>query len=161
MRREEREITDCSELDAILTRTRICRLAFAVAGEAYIVPLSHGYDPQVHVLFFHTAKDGKKIECIETNPRVCFEVEGTVEVKAAGIDACSWGVHFESVIGHGTLHEIVDPAAKIAALRIMMKQQAGHEADWTFAGEAVDSVRVWRLDIDSMTGKRSFAPEIG
>ena len=159
MRREERQISDRAEIDAILTKTRVCRLAFAVAGEAYIVPLSHGYDPEMRALFFHTAEEGKKIECIEANPRVCFEVEGTVEVKAADTDACSWGVHFESVIGHGTLDEIVDPKAKISALRVMMKQQAGHEADWTFSVEAVDSVRVWRLDIDSMSGKRSFAPE--
>jgi nitroimidazol reductase NimA-like FMN-containing flavoprotein (pyridoxamine 5'-phosphate oxidase superfamily) len=156
MRRKEREITDRSEIDALLLRTKVCRIAFAVDGEAYIVPLSHGYDPDANALFFHTAKEGKKIECIEANPRVCFEVEGRADVKEGNERGCSWGVRFESVIGYGTLVEVVDPVEKVAALRVTMRQQAGRDGAWTFAEKMVDATRVWRLDIESVTGKRSF-----
>ena len=161
MRRKDREISDRAEIDALLLRTKVCRVAFAVGGEPYIVPLSHGYDSEAGALFFHTAKEGKKIGCIEANPRVCFEVEGTAEVKEGDDRGCSWGVRYESVIGYGTISELVSLEDKELALRCTMRQQAGRDADWTFAPKMVDATRVWRLDIESVTGKRSFKPEAG
>jgi nitroimidazol reductase NimA-like FMN-containing flavoprotein (pyridoxamine 5'-phosphate oxidase superfamily) len=159
MRRKDREITERDEIDALLGRTKVCRVAFAVDDEPYVVPLSHGYDPDANALFFHTAKEGRKIECIEANPRVCFEVEGPTEVKPGDERGCSWGVRYESVIGYGTIVELVSSEEKKQALRCAMRQQSGREADWTFAPKMVDATRVWRLDIESVAGKRSFKPE--
>jgi nitroimidazol reductase NimA-like FMN-containing flavoprotein (pyridoxamine 5'-phosphate oxidase superfamily) len=159
MRRKDREITDRTEIDALLSRAKVCRVAFAVGNEPYVVPLSHGYDPKASALFFHTAKEGRKIECITANPRVCFEVEGLVEVKPGDERGCSWGLRYESVIGYGTIVELVSPDEKVQALRWTMRQQAEEETDWTFAPKRVETTRVWRLDIESVRGKRSFKPE--
>ena len=159
MRRKDREITDRSEIDALLSQARVCRVAFAIDDEPYIVPLSPAYDPEANALFFHTAKEGRKIECIEANPRVCFEVEGHTEVKAGDERGCSWGLRYESVIGYGTIVEIRSPEEKERALRCTMRQQAGKEMDWTFAPKMIEATRVWRLDIESVTGKRSFESE--
>jgi len=158
MRRSDREITDRREIDDLLFRAMVCRVAFAVDGEPYIVPLSHGYDPAAGALFFHTAQEGKKNDCIEANPRVCFEVEGHVEVKEGDERACSWGVRYESVIGFGTIVEITDPAEKARACLLLTEQQAGRSMNWTVDEKAVSATRVWRLDIESLTGKRSFKP---
>jgi nitroimidazol reductase NimA-like FMN-containing flavoprotein (pyridoxamine 5'-phosphate oxidase superfamily) len=160
MRRKDREITDRTEIDALLSRTRVCRVAFAVDSEPYIVPLSHGFDPAANALFFHTAKEGRKIDCIEANPRVCFEVEGLVEVKAGDERGCSWGLRYESAVGYGTIVELLSPEEKERALRCTMGQQAGKgkETSWTFAPKMVEATRVWRLDIESVTGKRSIRP---
>ncbi len=111
-RRKDRQITDRSEIDALLSQAKVCRVAFAVDNEPYVVPLSHGYDPEASALFFHTAREGRKIECIEANPRVCFEVEGLAEVKAGDERGCSWGLRYESVIGYGTIVEILFPEEK-------------------------------------------------
>jgi len=159
MRRKDREITDPIEIDAILGCSTVCRIAFAVDGGAYIVPLSHGYDAQARALFFHTASEGRKIDCIAASPRVCFEVEGHVEIAEGNERACSWGVRYESVIGFGTIVEVMSPQAKDAALRLLTEQQAGRTMDWMLDAKAVAGTRVWRLDIESMTGKRSFKPE--
>ena len=69
------------------------------------------------------------------------------------------GLRYESVIGHGTIVELLSPDEKSNALRCTMRQQAGQEMDWTFAPKMVDATRIWRLDIESLTGKRSFRPE--
>jgi nitroimidazol reductase NimA-like FMN-containing flavoprotein (pyridoxamine 5'-phosphate oxidase superfamily) len=159
MRRKDREITDRTEIDALLGGTKVCRVAFAVAGEPYVVPLSHGYDPEANAIFFHTARAGKKIECIEANPRVCFEVEGRVEVKEGDERACSWGIRYESVIGFGTIAELVSPGEKDRALACLADQQAGRSMKWTTDEKAASGTRVWRLDIEAMTGKRSFKSE--
>ncbi len=159
MRRRDREITDRNEIDALLGRSKVCHIGFAVDNEPYVVPLSHGYNADAGALFFHTAKEGKKVDCIEANPRVCFEVEGLVEVKEGDESACSWGVRYESVIGFGAIAEITDPAEKARACLCLAEQQAGRSMDWTMDDKAVSGTRVWRLDIESVTGKRSFKPE--
>jgi nitroimidazol reductase NimA-like FMN-containing flavoprotein (pyridoxamine 5'-phosphate oxidase superfamily) len=161
MRRKDREITERDEIDALLGRTMVCRVAFAVDNEPYVVPLSHGYDPQASALFFHTAKEGRKIEHIEANPRVCFEVEGPSAVEGGDERGCSWGLRYESAIGYGTIVELFSPEEREDALRCVMRQQSGRETDWTFAPKTLDATRVWRLDIESVTGKRSAQPDSG
>jgi len=44
MRRKEKEIKSRAEIDEVIAGCQVCRLAFAVHGEAYLVPLSFGYD---------------------------------------------------------------------------------------------------------------------
>ncbi len=155
MRRGEREITDLAEVQALLHRARICRLAFAVRSEPYIVPLCYGFDVGANALFFHTAREGRKIEFIMENPHVCFEIEGRAELRQGGADGCAWGMAYESVIGYGVLSEVREPAEKICALQCLMRHQAGRDAEWTFGEDSLEATRVWRLDIQSMTGKRS------
>ena len=158
MRNREREITDRTEIDAILAGTKVVRVAFAVGNDPYVVPLSHGYDPDAGALYVHTAVEGRKIDCIAANPRVCFEVEGDARVKEGDERACSWGVRFESVIGHGTIREIVDAPERERALLRIMRQQSGREANWTFADKVLRRTRLWAIEIESVTGKRSGSP---
>ena len=155
MRKRERESTDRAEIDAILAKAKVVRVAFAIGEEPYIVPLSHAYDASARALYFHTAVEGRKIDCIQANPRVCLEVEGNVTVREGDGRGCAWGLHYESVIGYGVIREIADDGEKDAALRRIMRQQSGRDQNWTFAPKVLALTRVWALDIESVTGKRS------
>jgi len=155
MRKKEREITERNQIDAVLANSTVCRIAFAVGDEPYVVPLSHGYDANANALYVHTALEGRKTACIEANPRVCFEVERGVRVKEGDERGCSWGLLYESVIGYGTFRELTDPAARDRALRCIMRQQSGRDDAWTFAPKVLDLTRVWAIEIESVTGKRS------
>jgi len=155
MRRQDRKIADRAGIDALLARAVVCRVAFAVENEPYVVPLSPGYDAQANALYFHTAREGRKIDCIEANPRVCFEVEGLVETKAGDARGCTWSVRYESVIGYGTMSELLSREERERALRCILDQQSGRRIHWTFEPEMLSVTRVWRLDIEQVTGKRS------
>ena len=150
MRRSEREITDRSDIDGIIRGAQVCRVAFARNDEPYIVPLSFGYDGEA--FYFHTARQGRKIDFIAANPRVCFEVEGDAEATPALDKACDWGFSYESVIGYGTMSELTSREARAYGLDQIMVQYSGRE--WAFASASLDNVRVWRLEIESVTGKR-------
>jgi nitroimidazol reductase NimA-like FMN-containing flavoprotein (pyridoxamine 5'-phosphate oxidase superfamily) len=154
MRRSEREITSRAEIDAILLREKVLRLALAVGNEPYVVPLSYGYDCENGALCVHTAVSGRKLQFVAQNPRVCFEVEGPVSLLPAG-KACAWGVSYESVIGYGTLTEILDADEKARALRCLMRHQTGSTAVSGFAAEDLVATRVWWLAIESVEGKRA------
>jgi nitroimidazol reductase NimA-like FMN-containing flavoprotein (pyridoxamine 5'-phosphate oxidase superfamily) len=150
MRRKEKEITDRQEIDQILAEARVCRVAFARDNEPYLVPLFFGYDGSR--LYFHTAREGLKLEFLAANPRVCFEVERAVEIVSRD-QACNWSAYFESLIGCGQVTEMTKIEEKEYGLNQIMHHYSGQ--DWQFDPSQFASTRVWCIDIESLTGKRS------
>jgi nitroimidazol reductase NimA-like FMN-containing flavoprotein (pyridoxamine 5'-phosphate oxidase superfamily) len=151
MRRTEKEIGDRQQIDEIIRGCLVCRVAMAKDNTPYVVPMSFGYDGAA--IYLHTAPDGKKIECFKANPQVCFEFERNVELRRDPQSACKWTFSFESVIGYGTISELVGPAQKEQALNEIMCQYSGKT--WPFESASVAKVRVWKIAITSMTGKQS------
>ncbi len=151
MRRTDREVTARAEIDAIIRGSLVCRVASAKDNLPYLVPLCFGYDGMR--LYLHTASDGKKIEHVEADQQVCLEFERNVELRRDPRSACKWSMAYESVIGYGTISELVGPAAKERALTEIMRQYSGN--NWPLDATSVAAVRVWRIDIASPTGKRS------
>ena len=78
MRKKEREITDIGEIEKIIRKATVCRLGLALNDVPYVVPLSFGYADKT--LYLHGAKEGKKLDIIRQNNRVCFEVDVDSEV---------------------------------------------------------------------------------
>ena len=150
MRRKEKEITDKSEIESIIRNSQVCRLGLADDGLPYIVPLCFGY--RGDTLFFHSAKEGRKIEILKTNNQVCFEFDINPEVQA-GKTACAWGMKYQSVIGYGTAALIEDPEEKQEALDIIMSQYS--EGNFNYSDKAFGQTLIIRVDISSMTGKKS------
>lgn len=151
MRRSDKEITDLETIHEVVRGCKVCRLGLAVDGEPYVVPISFGFNGES--VFFHTGKDGKKIEMMNANPRVCVQFERNVELVTDDEDACAWTFHFESVIGFGSVIELVGEKDKILGLNRIMKHYSGR--DWPIQGPPLGSTRVWRVDLDILTGKRS------
>ena len=152
MRRHDKEISTRREIDEIIRAALVCRIAFANGDEPYVVPISFGYDGKA--LFIHTARRGRKIEFIENNSRVCFELEANVALKTDEGDACQWTFEFESVIGYGTIIELDSAEEKSRGLNQIMLHYSGRE--WEIDEAATATTRVWRIDIESVTGKRSM-----
>ena len=151
MRRHDKEISTRREIDEIIRAALVCRIAFANGDEPYVVPISFGYDGKA--LFIHTAKRGRKIEFIENNSRVCFELEANVALKTDEGDACQWTFEFESVIGYGTIIELDSAEEKSRGLNQIMLHYSARE--WEIDEAATATTRVWRIDVESVTGKRS------
>ena len=92
-----------------------------------------------------------KIDYMTSNPRVCFEMEQDVHV-IRDEQACKWGQAFNSVIGFGTVHEIKDEPGRNAAMQQVMLHYSGKE--WEFDAETFAKIRLWRIEFESLTGKR-------
>lgn len=151
MRRKDKQITDRSTLDYIIRNSLVCRLATASQNIPYIIPVSFGYDGQS--LFIHTAKKGKKIDNFLNNNTVCFEFENNVRLHKDDKKACSWTFEYESVIGYGQIEELLNPEDKICALNQIMQQYSGQS--WAFKPAELETIRIWRISINSLSGKRS------
>lgn len=151
MRRSDKEITDLETIHAIVRGCEVCRLGLALDGEPYVVPVSFGFNGES--VFFHTARSGKKIDMMAANPRVCVQFERNVKLVTDDEDPCSWTFHFESVIGFGSVTELVASRDKATGLNRIMQHYSNR--DWKIEGPSLDSTRVWRVDLDGLTGKRS------
>lgn len=151
MRRHDKEIGSRDEINAVIRSADVCRIAFARDNEPYLVPVSFGFDGES--IFFHTAPKGRKIDFMERNNRVCFEFETDVGLVESEDEACEWTFTFESVIGSGTVSELESSEEKAHALNQIMHHYSGRE--WNIPDHRTATVRVWRIDIEEVTGKRS------
>ncbi len=150
MRRAEKEITDPKEIEAVLKKSEVCRLAMVDGDAPYIVPLNFGYKDGA--VYFHSANEGKKIELMKKNPNVCFEVDFFLKFKKAPL-ACDWGIEYSSVIAWGKAEILDDLKDKKQGLNIIMAQYSGRKFD--FPDENINRTAVIKVSIEKMTGKKA------
>lgn len=149
MRRDDREITNCFEIESILHHAIVCRIGLADGDEPFIVPVSFGYENRI--IYIHSAPEGKKISMLKKNSRCCFEVDRCDNVIRAD-RPCNWSMRYHSVIGFGRAQFIIDNEEKKKGLNCIMHHYGGitHQ----FSDDEIDNVCVIRIDIESMTGKK-------
>ena len=150
MLRKEKEITDPAEIEAIINRAVICRIALSDNNNPYIIPVCFGYKDRT--LYFHCANSGKKLDIIRQNQAVCFEVETDLEILKDQAP-CNWGMRFRSVIGFGKAEIVDSRREKESALSIIMRHYSSEA--FTFPEEMVAGTTVVRIATDTLTGKRS------
>lgn len=151
MRKTNQEITDKSILDNILKQATICRLAMLDNGLPYILPFNFGYSE--NCLYIHSAPEGKKIDVLRKNPKVCFEVEQYTELIKDEI-ACKWSTLYRSIIGYGNIEIVTEFEEKKRGLEIIMKQH-GAIGKLEFEKKEVEFIVILKLIITSITGKQS------
>ena len=152
MRRQEKLISELAEISGILKRGEVIRIAMVHDGEPYLVPMSYGV--RDGVIYLHCAKEGRKIDALRGDARVCFEV--TVDEKLVKeSQSCGWTYHFRSVIGKGRVSFVEDFNEKLEGLNSIMEQYGSSEN--SFPDKAVEKTEVLRIDIEEFTGKLSPA----
>jgi len=149
LRRKDREITSRDEIESIINKAFVCRLGMADKNGPYIVPLSFGY--RDGSLYFHCARKGRKLDILKKDKRVCFEIDTDHEIVESE-KACKWGMKYKSVIGMGNVFFIEDMESKKKALDIIMHHYSGRS--FVFEEKEIDRVVIFRIDIESMTGKK-------
>jgi len=153
MRRSDKEISGRDAISKVIENGQVCRIALAKDNRPYIIPVSYGYDGEA--IYFHThSKTGLKLEYLEANNRVCFEIENNVELVAHEEKPCDWSFRFQSVIGFGKVAELAVDTDKRIGLQSIMNQYSDKE--WSFDGIPLSAVAVWKISIESMTGKQSL-----
>ena len=152
MRRKDREITNFNEMIEIIKKCDSCVLALNDEGFPYLVPMNFGMDiedGQLY-LYFHCAKEGRKLELIQKDNRASFEMdcEHKLVLQEEEME-CSMG--YASVIGQGTI-ELVAEDDKFDALKILMGQYRSR--DFKFDTGMLGVTTVLKMKVLNMTGKR-------
>lgn len=117
-------------------------------------------------LYVHSAREGRKIDLLRANPRVCFEVESEVGL-VAGKSPCDWSVRYRSVIGWGRASLVEDRPERLRALDLLVRKYETVAAPAELRGAAaaapppayrkaaLEATAIIRIDIEELTGKAS------
>ena len=153
MRRKDREIKDISEIINILNSCKTAHVAMVDKEMPYVVPLSYGYElenAQI-TLYFHSAKEGRKIAILKENNQVCFEISCEGEPLHAAIP-CNSGYFYSSIIGNGQVEFVEDVKEKCRGLSLMFHQQTGRQVEFT--EEQAKTVCVFKIISNDFSGKQ-------
>ncbi|KZX15313.1 pyridoxamine 5'-phosphate oxidase [Methanobrevibacter cuticularis] len=117
MRKNNRHIKDINEILDIIEKCNVCSLAIFDKEYPYIIPLNfgHNYEDNELYFYFHGANDGKKLELIDSNNKVAFEMNCSNNL-ISGKFPCKFTMEYESVCGNGEI-EILKEEDKIEGLK--------------------------------------------
>lgn len=143
------------EMDEKFALTVVDKCEYAVIamvdtdGSPYCLPITIAREEDT--VYFHSAKEGKKIAALKSHPSICIACVG---------DTCratdKFTTEFESAILRGTAEEVKDDAEKIQALRLICQRHT--PANMHQFHQAIEKslfrTGVWKIKIQEITGKR-------
>lgn len=150
MRRKEKKM-GVDEAKALLRAAEVGRLALSLNDEPYVVPVTFVYFNEK--IFFHCAREGKKIDYVSANAKVCFEVDEFLDVKADD-NPCNYTLTYRSVIAYGTAEFVEDVGEREEALTRLVKKY-GDPVPGPFNKKTFERTLIVAINVDWMTGKKS------
>jgi nitroimidazol reductase NimA-like FMN-containing flavoprotein (pyridoxamine 5'-phosphate oxidase superfamily) len=133
---------DQDEIDALLKRGIVGRLAMVTDQGPYVVPLGYVYENGR--IGFHSSPKGRKVECFSNDRRVCFEVdEANPEIT-----------QYKSVLVFGTIEEAKDRGTKLQVLKSLVEKYPTERRRRIDFKGCVDEAAVFLISPEKITGKK-------
>ena len=158
MRQKKKEILDKNVIIELLNTCPVGRLG-TNGGDGYpmIKPLNFAYHDDT--IYFHTAKEGEKIEDITRDGRVCFEVDLPIAYVKAKNQPCEAAYRYQSVIIRGRATIVEEAGEKRFALTCLMKK---YQPDGGFGDYPQDKLAITgivKIVIEELKGKEDLEKE--
>jgi nitroimidazol reductase NimA-like FMN-containing flavoprotein (pyridoxamine 5'-phosphate oxidase superfamily) len=120
------------------------------------------YDTRRRVVYLHSANEGRPIDNVRMNPRICFTVAEMGRLlphpRASG-----FSVEYGSVVIYGAARLVEEPEEMLYGLRLLMEKYAPHlqpGVDYRPLSETdLAGVAVYRIEIAAWSAKRRQAAE--
>jgi nitroimidazol reductase NimA-like FMN-containing flavoprotein (pyridoxamine 5'-phosphate oxidase superfamily) len=158
MRRKDKAIEDPATLRRILGKAKHITVAMCKDGMPYLVSLSHGYDEEQDLVYFHCAPEGKKLDYMRANPTIWGQAVldfGFFD----GHDDCRQ--EFASVMFQGEVTFVEDPEEKLHAFVMTNKQlDAPSEGLQRVLDEHLERATVGKIRMSKLTGKKTKGVEL-
>lgn len=153
MRRKDREVTDIEKIKQIISQCYCCRLGLNDNGKIYIVPLNFGFTKENNqfVFYFHSAKEGRKIDVLKNNSYVGFEMDTNYHLLEGHV-ACQYSSCYQSIIGEGYIEFVHDMKEKKKGFQYIM-QHYTHHNQWEYSTQMLESVCMFKLIVTEMSCK--------
>jgi nitroimidazol reductase NimA-like FMN-containing flavoprotein (pyridoxamine 5'-phosphate oxidase superfamily) len=146
MRQYKKEIHDRGVIVDLLQSCPIGRLGTITRdGWPMVKPLNFAYSDGN--IYFHTARDGEKIDDIRRDNRVCFEVALPIALVKSDGSRCRTEYLYRSV---------EDASERLHALKSLMEKYQPEGGYSEFLEEKLKRTGIVRIDIEEMTGKEDL-----
>ena len=152
MRRTDREVTERKDILAIMDNCDCLHLALMDGEYPYVIPMNFGYedDGEKLTIYFHGAKEGKKLSLIEGDPHAAFSMSCSHELIPGKVP-CASTFKYMSVCGKGLVH-MVEGDERMHALTVITAHY-DREQTHTFEEKHARAVSVFKMEVESFTGK--------
>ena len=151
MFRKIRKIKNEIDKDAVDSLLRSCRRGvLSMNGEdgyPYAIPVNYYYDEANQKIYFHGAKAGYKVDCLNRNDKVCFTVFGNESIKDL-----EWAPYVQSVVVFGRCH-LVDTDNEVLKT-FMMKYYPDVDLIDKVIEEDSKFVQMYEISIEHKSGKQ-------
>jgi uncharacterized protein len=152
MRVAKKEIHEKAEIEELLTKCHVGRLGtVGKDGFPMVKPLNYVYFEDR--VYFHSAKEGEKIDDIKRDNRVCFEVDLAIAYVEGAENPCKAAYRYRSVIAKGRAFIVEDNDEKLRVLAVLMKKYQPEGGYGSFLPEKVALTAVVKIDIYELRGK--------
>jgi uncharacterized protein len=143
---KSRIVTSQDEINAIIGKCQVCHIAMVDnEGKPYVLPLNFGYEDGI--IYFHSARTGKKIDILQRHASVCVAFSSDYLLRFQNEDvACSYSMKYRSVLAYGKVEFIEDPDQKMKALANVMKNYTSRE--FLFNPPSVREVSCWIMKVE-------------
>lgn len=151
MRRKRQQLSDSESIEMLKKATSGTLALLGDGGYPYAVPISYVYEEGK--LYFHSAKEGHKVDAIRDCDKASFCVIDKDDVHPE-----KYTTFFRSVIAFGKIHIVEDEAEKLRIARLLgnrynpnQDEALQKEIEHGFA-----RMLAIRFDIEHMTGKEAI-----
>ena len=150
VRRQDR-LLDEEQAAALLRRAEWGILSMCDAGGApYGIPVNYVWDED-SALYIHCAPEGRKLRCLDQEPKVSFCIVGNVNLLPS-----KFTTEYESIVLTGVAVRHLDEQERRHALELLLDKLSpdDKQVGMKYAEGSFHRVEIIRLDITSWSGKR-------
>lgn len=151
MRRMSHKMSEEETLELVKKSKYAVLSLVDVDGLPYGVPLDYIY--QDHALYFHGAKEGRKIDGMKKNPRGCAVILGDTSVVPD-----KFGRKYSSAIIEGSMEFIDEPETKRKVMTYVVEQNSPDfkEKGNVIIEKMLNQVLIYKMNIETMSGKHGI-----
>jgi len=158
-RNYERAAYDHETVHAVIDAGSMCHVGYAIDGQPYVTPTIHWR--QGTRLFWHGSSASRMLRTVRAAVPACLTVshfDGFVLARSA----FHHSVNYRSVLAFGKAKEVVEPAAKMAALEAMMQRffQGRWETLRPVTDQELKATMVVEMEIEEASAKIRTGPPI-
>lgn len=150
MRRIKQELP-LEEAKSLLMKNKRGVLSFNGEDDyPYAIPINFLYDEKENKIYFHGAKTGYKLDCINKNNKACFVTYGDQELSENG-----WSYYLKSLVAFGEIEIIEDrDLAAQKLIELASRYFPSMEEINEVMERSFKNALVYSLNIQHMTCKR-------
>ncbi len=154
-----KKITDPAVIIGLLESAPVGRLGtIGPDGWPMVKPLNFAY--YEGRLYFHSARQGEKLDDIRRDPRVCFEVDLPIAyVKGVAENPCRAEYLYRSVIVRGRAKVVEEEAERRIALDALLRKYQPEGGYGPYLEEKLALTAIIRIEVDGLSGKEDLGKD--
>jgi nitroimidazol reductase NimA-like FMN-containing flavoprotein (pyridoxamine 5'-phosphate oxidase superfamily) len=160
VRRRDRAVEDEAWIRAMLHRLPFGTLATVSEGQPFINTNLFVFDEPAHVIYMHTAREGRTRSNVEASEQVCFSISKMGRLLPAKT-ARGFSVEYASVVVFGRATIVTDEAEAKHGLQLLLDKYFPHlqpgEDYRPITTEELADTTVYRIQIEHWSGKKKEA----